>query len=685
MRCLAGRMKSSPRKTSAHARTARRTGRKPSSRRLPAVLKLSPQQIGALLSEEHLEALMDHNPSLIFLKDVQGRYVYLNAAYERAFVHSKDWYGKTDYDFWPKESAELFRANDAAVLRANKLHQFLEDSTDLNGQRHCWLCYKFPFTNSAGQRYVGGIGLDDTERVLAQEALRESRDKFQTIVETNNDFIWEIDAQGRYTYCSPQMETRWGIKPEAMLGKTPFEMMPPDQSQAALKFFSDLVKTPQAFSAVELIAHDGRQNLIHLEVSGRPFFGEQGQLLGYRGVTRDVTERKAAQLRLAASEQKYSRLHETMRDAFVITDMQGRILDFNHAYRDMLGYTHDELQRLTYLDLTPKQWHPVEARIVAEQILPLGFSDVYEKEYRKKDGTVFPVELRTCLIRDEAGAPIQMWAIVRDISERKKTETEIQKYRQHLEELVNERTASLQKAVEELEHFSYSITHDMRSPLRTITSLITILEEELPKAATKQTKDCFRLIRTGARRMDQLITDALQYSKAGKQDLPLQPVDIGHVLRDIINTYPNLRAHKSAIRLRGKFPQVLANEAGLAQCLSNLLGNAVKFVRPKTKPRIRVYTAPAPSAKRRVTTNHPMARAFIRLWIEDQGIGIPAASQPRVFQLFQKGTSRYEGTGLGLALAKKVIENMGGRIGFESTEGKGTRFWVDLRLYSATV
>ena len=139
-----------------------------------------------------------------------------------------------------------------------------------------------------------------------------------------------------------------------------------------------------------------------------------------------------------------------MRDAFVSVDMEGWIQEYNEAYRTMLGYGPEELLSLRYVDLTPEKWHPFEAEIVQKQIVPLGYFDVYEKEYRKKDGTVFPVELRTFLIRDEHDQPCAMWAIVRDITERKQTETALQRAHDELEEKVRERTAELTKANDEL-------------------------------------------------------------------------------------------------------------------------------------------------------------------------------------------------------------------------------------------
>ena len=124
------------------------------------------------------------------------------------------------------------------------------------------------------------------------------------------------------------------------------------------------------------------------------------------------------------SEAKYRRLHETMMDAFVRVDMTGGIQEANRAYQAMLGYSEEELLRQSYEDLTPAKWHALESGIVKEQVLVNGHSRVYEKEYRRKDGTIFPVELRTFLLRDDTGRPVGMWAIVRDITERRRAEEE---------------------------------------------------------------------------------------------------------------------------------------------------------------------------------------------------------------------------------------------------------------------
>jgi len=137
-----------------------------------------------------------------------------------------------------------------------------------------------------------------------------------------------------------------------------------------------------------------------------------------------MAEQRDARRVLLEGEERFRRLHESMMDAYVLVDMQGVLIEWNRSYQEMLGYPPDELAALTYVDLTPERWHAAEQRIVVEQVLPHGHSGVYEKEYRRKDGSLFPVELRTFLLRDDAGTPAGMWAIVRDISERKRVEAE---------------------------------------------------------------------------------------------------------------------------------------------------------------------------------------------------------------------------------------------------------------------
>jgi signal transduction histidine kinase len=251
------------------------------------------------------------------------------------------------------------------------------------------------------------------------------------------------------------------------------------------------------------------------------------------------------------------------------------------------------------------------------------------------------------------------------VLEARRLTEELSKTNASLEETVASRTRQLQRLVEELEHFSYTITHDMRAPLRAMRGFAEILAAEHDAMPEERRKDFLGRIVTAAGRMDRLITDALAYSKVGRHELPLNPVDPSSLLKGMLESYPEFQPPRALIQVEGPLPAVLANEAGLTQCFSNLLGNAVKFIEPGKKPEVRIR------AER-------LSDDLVRIWFEDNGIGVPAEMQPRIFGMFQRASKAFDGTGIGLALVKKVIDRMEGRVGVESS-GQGSRFWLELK------
>jgi signal transduction histidine kinase len=236
----------------------------------------------------------------------------------------------------------------------------------------------------------------------------------------------------------------------------------------------------------------------------------------------------------------------------------------------------------------------------------------------------------------------------------------------HLEAVVQQRTATLRDTIGELEAFSYSIAHDMRAPLRSMQGFSDILLSDYTDRLDADGRRFLERIAASAERMDKLIQDVLNYSGVVRRELPIETVDVEQLLRGIVETYPMLAPGHADVMLEGRLPPVLGNEAMLMQIFSNLMGNAVKFVAPGVKPKIRV------SAE--------VHRPNVRFLVRDNGIGIPADQHEKIFAIFQQVSKNFEGTGIGLAIVKKAVERMGGHVGVRSSPGEGSTFWVEMRM-----
>lgn len=243
----------------------------------------------------------------------------------------------------------------------------------------------------------------------------------------------------------------------------------------------------------------------------------------------------------------------------------------------------------------------------------------------------------------------------------------LQRHASDLEAAVAERTAKLRETISELERFSYSLSHDMRAPLRAMQGFSQILEDEYGSRLDEEGRGYLRRIATAARRLDQLIRDVLSYTHVVRQEVKLQKIDIEPLVRQLISENLALQSPRAEVVVETPLLPVYGHEAYLTQCLSNLLSNGVKFVEPGKIPQVRVRTE---------------ARDGVRLYVSDNGIGIPPEWQTRIFGMFERmhPASHYDGTGIGLTIVRKAAERMGGHVGVESQPGRGSTFWIQLQL-----
>jgi PAS domain S-box-containing protein len=379
-----------------------------------------------------------------------------------------------------------------------------------------------------------------------------------------------------------------------------------------------------------------------------------------------------SQASLRVSEIRYRRLFEAARDGVLLLDPDtGKITDVNPFMMEFLSYTREEFmgKELWEIGLLKDQQ---ASREMFRELQEKHFIRYEDLPLKSTTGRTREVEVVANLYEEDIHLVIQ--CNIRDITERKLVEQElvaaknkISHHSAELEETVAERTAQLRETIGELEAFSYSISHDMRAPLRAMRGFSEILLEKYSAQLDADGVKYLERIYAGAARLDSLIQDVLTYTRVLRAEIKIETIDLDALVRQIIYTYPQLHANNAQIQIEGVLPKVLGAEVSLAQCISNLLTNAAKFVAPGTTPRIKIRAE--------------AIEGDIRLWVEDNGVGIAAKDQARIFKMFERvgGNIVYEGTGVGLTIVHKAVERMGGQKGVESEVGRGSKFWIQLK------
>ncbi len=289
---------------------------------------------------------------------------------------------------------------------------------------------------SSRERLAQLVAERTTEFKEAETALRESEVRYQAVVENSPDGV-AVSMDNKMVYVNPAAVRLAGARSAAdLLGRSVLEFVQEDYRAEVERRQLNMLQTglPSPVLQAKLRRPDGK--IIDSESTGVPimYAGKPAILNSFR----DVTEQRHRDQALRASEARYRQLHESMMDAFVATDLNGRLTECNETFWQMLGYTREEILTLNTKDWTVEKWHALDAEIRQTQVLTRGYSDIYEKEYHRKDGTVFPVEVRVILLKDDAGIPYGTWAIVRDITERKQAEEALQQSREQLRQRAEE-------------------------------------------------------------------------------------------------------------------------------------------------------------------------------------------------------------------------------------------------------
>ena len=354
---------------------------------------------------------------------------------------------------------------------------------------------------------------------------------------------------------------------------------------------------------------------------------------------------------LEGAEHGYRILVETMTEGAVTLRDNGVIYYCNAHLGTMLKMPLEKIIGLRLQQLiTPPQVVAFKALLCGKELDRRG-----EFTLVADDGMPLPVLVSMCALPNEPDGSV--CAVLTDLRQQKHAET--------LEKMVAERTAQLREKVGQLEAFSYTISHDMGGPLRAMQGFSRILLDDYGETFAPEPRKHLQRIKTGADRLARLIQDVLTYSKATRGETALSVISLNEIVHEVVENYPNLRNAK--IEIAPFLAPVRGYEVGVTQSISNLLANAVKFVPAGKTPKIKIWSEPR--------------EGFIRLWIQDNGIGIAPEDQKRIFEIFSRvrGNEVFEGTGIGLSIVAQSIEKMSGHLGVESELGQGSRFWIELQ------
>ena len=488
--------------------------------------------------------------------------------------------------------------------------------------------------------------------VRAQKAMERTAMHLASVVQSSDDAIASKDLDGIVQSWNPAAERLFGYSSDEIIGQSIRLIIPGDHWSEEDEVIRR-VCNGERVDHFETVRQRKDGTLVPVSLTASPIRDANGAIVGASEIARDVT----LQARLEREQNRLGAIVDSSDDAIVSKDLNGIVQTRNRAAERMFGYSAAEaVGRSITLIIPEERLHEedeVLARIRCGQRI-----DHFETVRKRKDGTLIPISLTVSPIHDRSGRVIGASKTARDLSA-------LRAYATTLEQTVRERTASLELANSQLEAFAYSVSHDLRAPLRGMHGLADALLDDYGDVLDERARDYAHRIVMEARLLDQLIRDLLEYSRLTRIDLVLDPVDVGAIVEAALhNLDEEIRTKHARVEVDSNLPRLRANSAVLTQVLTNLISNAIKFGGAEPIVRVRAQTI----------------NGSARIWVEDQGIGIAPKHHERIFRAFERlhGVEAYPGTGIGLAIVHKGIERLGGRVGVESREGEGSRFWFEL-------
>ncbi len=524
---------------------------------------------------------------------------------------------------------------------------------------------------------------DISKRKKAEEAWS----RLAAIVDSSDDAIIGKTLDGTIVSWNPGAEKIYGYTAPEVIGRHMSLLVPPDQLDEINGILGRIRRgEPVHHYETVRIRRDGTPLQISLTLS--PIRDRDGSIVGASTIARDITARKQAEEAVRRANEYNRSLIEASLDPLVTINPDGTISDVNEATIRVTGVPRDEL---IGTDFSNYFTEAEKAKAGYEQVFRDGSVIDYELEIRHRDGRITPVLYNAAVYRDGSGGIAGIFAAARDVTERKRAEAALMAAYNELDDRVKERTAdlveansSLEKEItghkataseleqrsrelarsnEELQQFAYIASHDLQEPLRAISGFTELLERRYKGELDERADRYINFIVDGTRQMQQVIQDLLAYSRVQTKAHEFGLIDANSALEQALsNLQVAIRDRRALVTVENRLPEIFADGIQITQVFQNLIVNALKFQGPGATPEVRV------SARRE-------GDAWL-FSVADNGIGIDARHLDRIFMLFQRlhAKGEYDGTGIGLAICKRIVERHGGSIAVQSTPGVGSTF-----------
>ncbi len=494
------------------------------------------------------------------------------------------------------------------------------------------------------------------------EELAKSEKLFRAMIEKDADMKTLATPEGKVFYASPSLTTILGYENHEFMTVPAFELIHPDDVAGLIEGITDIVRIPgKSFYRQQRLKHKNGTwiwcegtitNMLH-----------EPAVAALVSNFRDITERKKAEEALQESQQMLSAIINNSAAVIYVKDLQGRYLLANRRFLDLFHLKEADVLGKTDYDFFSKEeagaFRQMDVRTAAANHPLTG-----EERAPQDDGIHTYISVKSTL-QSANGKPYAIFGISTDITDLKKAQLEIEKLNEELEQKVIDRTTELQTSNKELESFTYSVSHDLRAPLRIIDGYADILVTDYNNKLDEEGNRLLDIIKSNAKRMGQLIDDLLSLSKTGRKELMMRHIDMNKLVRSVIDEQLLLTGNIATVKIENLEPAE-CDSGLLRQVWINFISNAIKYSREKEKPVIEI--------------NSSKIAHEIVYSIKDNGVGFDMKYADKLFGVFQRlhRIDEFEGTGVGLAVVQRIVNKHGGRVWADAEVNKGATFYFSL-------